>query len=151
MIIAILLMAAITTFFWILYKSGLVKICPICAGVSGTWLLMTLGILSGYLSVENKLIVAMLMGMTVVGIAFKGEEKFQWAQGSLFNWKAPVIIFGLPLAYFLFVRMSYWTVLADLLILSFVTYFFFIKPDGGEKHYDDRHVNELEKQMKKCC
>ncbi|MEK7190231.1 MAG: hypothetical protein AAB661_00500, partial [Patescibacteria group bacterium] len=54
------------------------QICPICAGVSLTWLWMLFGMGLGFLSVEKyQMVIAILMGGSVIGIVNKLEEKWK--------------------------------------------------------------------------
>lgn len=82
MIIAIISILSLTSIVWVLNKILLIKICPICAGVSLTWLWMLLGMGYGLLSIEKyQLITAILMGGSVVGITNKIEEKYKILKG----------------------------------------------------------------------
>ena len=145
MITAILLVLVITLIAVALNKLLPFKICPICAGISGSWLILTAGILLA------RWPIAMLMGGTVVGIAFQGEAKFNWAKKGIYMWKAPVIILGMPVAYWLFQNMSLTTLAVEILILSVLIYFFFIRSSHAGKNIDGHHVVELEDKMKNCC
>lgn len=151
MITAILLVLAITLIAAALNRSLPFKVCPICAGVSGGWLILTAGVVLAHWSGDYKLPIAMLMGGTVVGIAFQGETKFDWAKKGFYIWKAPVIIFGMPAAYWLFVNMSLVTLVFEFLVLSALIYFFFIRSPRSGGHADNHRVIELEKKMKNCC
>ena len=78
MIIAIISIFVFTSAVWVLNKIIPVKICPICAGVSLTWLWMLFGMGYGFLSVEKyQIVIAILMGGSVVGITNKLEEKYK--------------------------------------------------------------------------
>src|SRR3989344_6586399 len=127
MITAIILVVVITLIFSVLNKWLPFKICPICAGVSGSWLLLTAGIVLGRWSGDYKLPIAMLMGGTVVGIAFQGEAKLDWAKKGIYVWKAPVVIFGMPMAYWLFKNMNPATFVIEVFLLAVLVYLFFIK------------------------
>lgn len=151
MITAILLVLVITVIVAVLNRSLPFKICPVCAGVSGSWLILTAGIVLARWSGDYKLPIAMLMGGTVVGIAFQGEAKFDWAKKGIHMWKAPVIILGMPVAYWLFKNMSPITLMVEILVLAILMYYFFIKTSGTSRHVHDRHVIELESKMKDCC
>ena len=156
MITAILLVLVITVIVAVFNRSLPFKICPICAGISGSWLILTAGILLARWSGDYKLPIAMLMGGTVVGIAFQGEAKFDWAKKGIYMWKAPVIILGMPVAYWLFKNMSLTTLVIEILVLSVLIYFFFIGSSlrGSASKLaivDGRHVVELEDKMKNCC
>src|SRR3989344_2309817 len=77
----------ITTLVWFLNKVLSRKVCPICAGVAGTWIWMLIGILTNQLSVISyQLLVGILMGGSVVGIAYQLEKRL--SAGSA-GWRAP--------------------------------------------------------------
>ena|SRR3989338_3890342 len=73
-----------TLLAFLVRKYSPVKICPICAGVSLTWIWMLLGMGYGFLPVEQyELITAILMGGSVIGITKAIQEKIRpWATGS---------------------------------------------------------------------
>lgn len=78
MIITIISIFIFTSLVWGFNKISPIKICPICAGVFTTWLWMLLGMGYGLLSVEKyQLIIAILMGGSVIGIVNKLEEKWK--------------------------------------------------------------------------
>lgn len=89
MIIAILSVLILASIIWVLNKILPIKICPICAGVSLTWLWMLLGMGYGLLSVEKyQFIAAILMGGSVIGIVNKLEEKWRgYKKNKLLNSK----------------------------------------------------------------
>jgi len=77
-IIAVVSIVVFTVIAWAMNKKLPIKICPICAGVSLTWLWMLLGMGYGLLSIEKyQLITAVLMGGSVVGITNKLQEKYK--------------------------------------------------------------------------
>ena len=126
------------------------KTCVICAGVSLAWLTLTALMLSGFLASSFYfLITSMLMGGTVVGIAFQGEKRFKWAK-NLFYWKAPVIIVGFIIAYLLLTNISWAAFAIELALLGFLTYFLFPKPSAG-KSPQGESVSELEEKLEDCC
>src|SRR3989344_2590488 len=50
-------------------------LCPICSGVSATWLFLTAFVIAGFLEREAFMpLVLLLMGGTVVGISYQGER-----------------------------------------------------------------------------
>ncbi len=78
MITAILSILILTCVVWVLNKKLPFQICPICAGVSLTWLWMLFGMGLGFLSVEKyQMVIAILMGGSVIGIVNKLEEKWK--------------------------------------------------------------------------
>ncbi len=139
-ILSALILWMITLFSWYLRRRFGWKICPICVGVSGTWLLLSIGIVLGNFSQDFKLPVAMLMGGTIVGIAMQGGRVWPWAQKSIFYWELPVILVGMPIAYFLFVRMSLLTTLGEIMVLGLLAYLFARKM-----------TVEPDERMKSCC
>jgi hypothetical protein len=148
---AILLMTAITIIFAVLNRTWRWQVCPICAGVSGSWLILTAGIVLARWSGDYKLPIAMLMGGTVVGIAFQGETKFDWAKKGIYTWRAPVIILGMPIAYWLFKNMSLMTLVIEIVTLAILMYSFFIRSYKVSKRKNGKHITELENKMKNCC
>jgi len=141
----------ITGTVWVLNKVSPVWICPICAGVSGTWLWMLAGIFSGQLSITNyQLLTGILMGGSVVGIAYQLEKRLPAGRSPLL-WKTIFIPFGFAAVYSLiFHRWIGFSILAVFLALLAI---YFLAPDGA--HFGDKKENkkvaEIEKKMKNCC
>jgi hypothetical protein len=128
------------------------NICPICVGVSSLWLLLTVGIVWGFLSPDQFIVpIALLMGGSVVGIAYLGEKKFRWASDNQKFWKAIVIIVGMTLAYILVSNISKTTLFIELIMMFYLAYLFFIKTPNLQHENTSKHVEEIEKQMEQCC
>lgn len=146
-IIAVLSIFLITGIGWFAKKALLVeKICPICIGVSGTWLWMLIAKLLGF--EIDLLIPAILIGGSVVGIAYQlakrvPEEKalalkiiiipagfFTAYQLVMFNWAA----FGISAA-----------------VIAVAVFVFFKITAPHSDGRKDKEVEELEKKMKDCC
>lgn len=128
-------------------------ICLICVAVSSLWFTFSIGIAWGFLSPLVFLIpTSLLMGGTVVGIAYLGEKRFSWAAKNPQSWKSSVLLIGMPMAYILVSRLSKLTVLIELIILLNLAYLLFIKtskPHQAEK--SDNQLGKIEKQMEQCC
>ena len=61
-----------------------IRICRLCVGISSLWLILSAGVALDYLSVRTFLIpITLLMGGTVVGIAYQGYS---------LRWKTIVIV-----------------------------------------------------------
>ncbi|TAL19275.1 hypothetical protein EPN90_03855 [Patescibacteria group bacterium] len=119
------------------------RLCPICAGVSGTWAWMLVVRYFG-VTVEPA-ILAMLLGGSVVGVTYQLEKRLP-AGRSLVLFKALSIPAGFLLAYALI--WNWWPVFfAGLLILAAVYFVFHRKPEAGES----QEVQDLEKKLKNCC
>ena len=117
------------------------EICPICVAVSGTWLILTALVLSGYLNSEIFLpLISLLMGGSVVGVAYQvGKRK-------------PIIIsVGMLLAFWAVRNLSFKVFLLEFAVLAILAYFLFVKRDGGDKPGDPKTRELLEDKMKNCC
>lgn len=178
-------MAIILTIISILIITGIVylvnkflpfKICPICAAVSLTWLLISLGISGGVLfSGEWLLILGILMGGTVVGIAYQFEKKIAWLRERGVLSKLLIVSAGFLLVYFTLINMSFSVILFELLILGILAYVLFIRngipPESARKidgtggfaasapvssvpaasSEDEQKVKDIEKRLEDCC
>lgn len=145
-----ILVAFLLFLVWIFNRLTGFKICIICAGVSLSWLTLTALILGGLVSSSLFLTpIAILMGGTVVGIAFQGEKKFKWAQ-NLFYWKAPVTIIGFSIAYLLLANMSWAAFTIELVLLGILAYVFFPQPAIALPQ-TKRNISEVEKKLEDCC
>ena len=77
MIIAIVSIFILTSIVWGLNKKLPVQICPVCAGVSLTWLWLFFGMWFGLLPVSGyEFITAILMGTTIGGIVTELKKMF---------------------------------------------------------------------------
>lgn len=116
-----------------------IKICPLCAGVSILWLSLSVGMVLGFLPTSNfQLPTSMLMGGTVVGIAF---------QRNSLRWKTTVIIIGMPLAYLLLVNLNTTIVIIEFVILVVFAFVLFYRKIPA----DNDRVRSLQEKMKSCC
>ncbi len=129
-------------------------ICPLCVGVSSLWLLLSAGMAWGYLAPAIYLVpAALLMGGSVVGIAYLGEKRCRWAQQHPLEWKSIVVGIGMPIAYLLVTHLTPMTVISEFILLLIIAYLFFIKRPMravGEPN-DNGNVQEIKKQMEQCC
>ncbi|KKT29069.1 hypothetical protein A3I36_00215 [Candidatus Giovannonibacteria bacterium RIFCSPLOWO2_02_FULL_45_28] len=117
-----------------------IKICKICAAVSGTWLILTALILARYLNAETFMpLVLLLMGGTVVGIADRAKTQ-----------KPLIIGVGIILAFWAVRNLSFWVFILELAALFALAYFFFAKPQQ-KISADNPKPNELEEKLKDCC
>ncbi|HXF44389.1 MAG TPA: hypothetical protein VNK70_02925 [Candidatus Paceibacterota bacterium] len=153
MIYALILIAAFTGLTWFANRVFPFRICPICAGVSLTWILLSAGVLGGVLPISDyELTIAMLMGGTVVGIAYQGEKVFRWAEESIFRFRVPVIVAGFGLAYAAIRNIGWVGLAAEVIVLAVVLWVYFVAPylKSGPKA-DPGEVKKLEEEMKNCC
>ncbi|OGF64469.1 hypothetical protein A2661_02925 [Candidatus Giovannonibacteria bacterium RIFCSPHIGHO2_01_FULL_45_24] len=117
------------------------RICPICSAVSGTWLILTALVLAGYLPSETFLpLIALLMGGTVVGIAYRFEKQ------------RPLIIGAGMLLAFLAVRnMTFPVFLLELVVVAGLAYFLFFRKIETAEPQNKKARESLEEKMKRCC
>ncbi len=141
-----------TGIVWLAKKYTPIDVCPICAGVMLTWLILLIGITTGLLPTEKyQLITSILMGGSVVGLAYKLEEKIK-ADKSLLLWKILFIPIGFALTYSLVLFQLIQSFIL-LLILGIIT-ISFLKLDGikvESKSEENKKVEELKDKMKNCC
>jgi len=153
----ILLILVITGLVWMLNKLLPFKLCPVCAGVSGTWIILTALMLADILPTTSYILpIAILMGGTVVGIAYQGEKSLSWVKHYPVGWKLTAMVIGFPLAYGAVQYMSWATFSIELAVLTGLMYSFFIRrgpsaaphvPHSG----DAPNVQKIEKGLEQCC
>lgn len=125
------------------------KICPICAGVSGTWIWMLTLKFLGY--EINLAILSMLMGGSVVGIAYQIEKKLA---GGFYGWRTPILwkIFFIPVGFVAVygILEELWIVfsLAVLFLVLVATFFVLPREISGQSK---AKIDELKEKMKSCC
>lgn len=145
-IISIFVLAGLA---WLLNKMLALSICPICAGVSGTWIWILAARFLGY--PVDLLIPAILMGGSVVGIAFQVEKKlhvgFVGWRTPLF-WKMLFIPVGFALVYS--VLLQWWGMVSVLFVFLLAILFIFLSPQP-ERRGDNKMAADIENKMKNCC
>lgn len=157
MLYIIISILVITGVVWLVNKLSSLKICPVCAGVSGTWIVLSVLILTGVLHHPSDMLrLAILMGGTVVGIAYQGEKKLRWANDNPIFWKLIVVGLGFPAVYAAVQYLSWATLTAEFVVLGVLMYAFFIRkgrpPESHLPHRTDvPNVQKIEKGLEKCC
>lgn len=121
-----------------------VPICPICVGVSSTWILLLIA-RQFDLFVVDIIVPAILMGGSVVGIAYQADRLLPNSNNSL-TWKIFFIPFGFLFVYSFLV--SSWSYLLLSLVLIFLTVAWFWNDKSGAS---SSSVKTLEDKMKNCC
>ncbi len=156
--IAITSILGITAFVWLVNRILPIRICPICAGVSGTWLGLIAAYFLGY--PVDLIVPALLMGGSVVGIAYQLEKKLpvrhslsKRGGGESAGWRTPLfwktlfIPAGFIAAYGILVNQ--WSMLVAACIFLFGLSFLFLSPRTNVNK--NKKVEELEEKMKNCC
>ena len=148
-VITITSILGVTIVVWLANRILPFQVCPICAGVFGTWV----GLLAAYfLGYPIDLVVpALLMGGSVVGVAYQLEKKLlveptDW-RTPLF-WKTIFIPAGFVAAYSILIQWwgTFFVVYIFLLLVSFV----FLSPRKQNAVHTGT-VEELKKKMEDCC
>lgn len=131
------------------------KVCPICAGVSLTWLWLLAGLfLVGWFGFpSDPLIIAILMGGSVVGLAYAFDKKNLTGDKKKYElfWNLIFIPTGFAAVYYLLNFKWKNFFLADLIMLS--TYLYFLHLARRQKSNDKVNpaIKELEDKLKDCC
>ena len=144
-VVALASIWAITLLAWAAARTLGWRLCPICAGVAGTWLWMLAARQLGS-GVDTSLL-PLLMGGSVVGIAHQLEARLP-PDRSPVVWKGVVIPIGFGAAAAL--DRGRWGLLALALAALAVAAMLWLRPRSAAA-IDSATVDRLEQQMKKCC
>jgi len=148
MIIAILSILILTGIVFILNKKLPVQICPICAGVSLTWLWMFFGMFLGKLLVADYQVpAAILAGGTVVGLMSKLEGSIK--RKFILIWKIIFVVSGFTAVYSLV--NGRWGMLVIGVITDIAITFVFKTYGEEKKELDSKNLTKLKKKMENCC
>lgn len=135
----------LTTLAFAIQRLTRLPLCPICAGVAGTWAWLLAGSWYG-MSVDPAL-PALLMGGSVVGITYQLERRIRPHRSPLLM-KTAFISFGLLVAYALLAR-SWLMGLAAVVGIIAATVFFLAPPRHAPGGSGARE--KLEKELEDCC
>jgi hypothetical protein len=144
-LITIISILAITGLAWLARKLLPFAICPICIGVSVTWLWMLAARLAGFEFDISML--AILVGGSVAGIGDQLEKHLPRGRSPLL-WKTLFLPTGFVAAYGLVV--PHWNSLAvAMAALLLITAVFFVpRHQPGQ---NSAIIEKLKEDMKKCC
>jgi hypothetical protein len=123
-----------------------IKICPICVVVSGTWILLL--ILRYFGQPIDLTLIALLMGGSVVGIAYTLEKKLPAGRSGM-AWKFISIVGGFILVYG--VLSAWWVLMSVGAIGAVVAGVVFLRAGKASPVADSKPAKELEDKMKQCC
>lgn len=146
--IALISILAIAGAVWMIGRVSSVKICPVCAGVSGTWIWMLVVMSAGLFPTSDfRLLTSILMGGSVVGVAYQLEKSVRGDMPILL-WKILFIPAGFVGVYgFITGDFKLFLFAAVFLVLLFVI---FIKSFARHAK-GNQTVEELKDKMSKCC
>ena len=145
-LLSIVVLAALASGANLLLHNRL-KICPVCAGVFGTWLWMLVAHLFGV--PVNVTVAALLLGGSVVGITTKLESRFPENRAKVV-WKLLPILLGMVAAYGLMTSQSVLLVFGLIADVA-LTWIFLPRPSGGRTAISEARRQDLEQKMKHCC
>ncbi len=146
LVTAIISIFAIFGAVWLLNKIMPFKICPVCAGVAGTWLWMLTGKFFGY--TVDTVVLTLLMGGSVVGIAYQIEKHIPTTRSPVF-FKLLFIPIGLIAADSLIAFR--WTHFLVALLAMLVVSLEFLNHPKPHSQTESKKVEELKKRMQNCC
>ena len=153
MITAILSIVIITIVIWLAQKIFPFEICPICAGVSLTWLWLLVGMrLNLLLIVDYQLITAILMGGTAVGLMSKLEKVIK--PKFLLFWKTFFVVLCFIAVYSLI--SADWILFSVSTVLAVTSTFVFKTKNTSLEQQElndgeSTHIKQIDEQMKNCC
>lgn len=148
LVITIISIFSIAFAAWLAGKILPFRICPVCAGVAGTWLWLLAGIYLNLLKTENwQLIIAVLMGGSVVGVAYQTAKRLLSSKSEVL-FKALFIPSGFVAVYGLL--MYWWLLFYAAIVFSAILALLFLRKRGNEKAANKR-VEEIKKRMEDCC
>ncbi|MDP2655768.1 MAG: hypothetical protein Q8P17_04595 [bacterium] len=138
---------AITLSVWLANRILPFTVCPICAGVFLTWVGLVGAYFFGY-TIDLR-VPAILMGGSVVGIAYQLEKKFHGQpQGARMLWKVLFMPAGFVAVYA--VLNQWWG--AFLFAAAFLAALaIWLISSSGRADSHEETVQDIEKSMKDCC
>ena len=140
------LIVGITLIVWGFSRLTTIAVCPICAGISGTWLILLSASMFG-VAVDLR-IPAILMGGSVVGIAYQLEKRLREGRSALL-FKALFMPAGFLAVYA--ILLSHW-MLAIVALTALLAIALTYREGAGKKSDATKgQVEELERKMKDCC
>ena len=137
--------AVLTAFAFAIRRLARVPLCPICAGVAGTWAWLLLA--SWYGVSMDPVLPALLMGGSVVGITYQLERRIRPGHSPLLM-KAVLMPLGFLAAYALLARV--WPLgLAAAVGIVAASAFFLFPPRAAPGGHGTRE--RLVKELDDCC
>jgi hypothetical protein len=150
----LLLAAALGSILVLTALAGLLRralwpsLCPLCAGVAGTWMWLLAAHWSG-LEVDLR-VPALLLGGSAVGLANLGEKRLAGARaGAVLPWKVAVVVTGFGTAALLLAASWAGVAVGAVLLAALLALPALLAP--GAPQGPAPHEEELLAQLRKCC
>lgn len=150
-----LIFLVVSFFFFAIFSRQLSKvigrkICAICFAVSSTWLLL---LILRHLDYSiDPLLLAILMGQSVIGVSYTIQDRFS---GFEYLWlvRVGLIVFG---TYFIYSFLTNDNVLSFIFILFILALGFFSLPSiefaaTELKKKEKKALEQLQERLKDCC
>lgn len=139
----------LTALAFLVRKSAASWLCPLCAGVAGTWLGLLGAHLAGF-TVDLRL-PAILLGGSVVGLAAQGEKILaNRSETYQLVWKTLFVTIGFATAWFV-INLAWSAVAIGLVALGVITLLPWVGMSAQGTTGRPGHVERLKEQMKSCC
>jgi hypothetical protein len=134
---------------WLLHRTILPRLCPLCAGVTGTWVGLLAAHWTGF-QIDLR-VPALLLGGSVAGLAGLGETAMtRFSPGQVLAWKTSFFASGFFAAYALLSEAWTATVLGSLLLIALLGIPWLKAPRPAEGAAPQRREGLL-KHLKNCC
>ncbi|KKW17247.1 hypothetical protein A3C86_01325 [Candidatus Kaiserbacteria bacterium RIFCSPHIGHO2_02_FULL_49_16] len=155
--VTVISILAITALVWLANRFLPFAVCPICAGVFLTWTGLLITHFLGYQI--NLIVPALLMGGTVIGIAYQLapleawpltglKRKFRGSSDALLLWKALFIPAGFAAAYSALLQL--WSALILITVFLVLISTLFLSSNSRTDSREES-IEEIENKMKDCC
>jgi hypothetical protein len=139
----------LTTLAWLLRRAVLPRLCPLCAGVAGTWIALLAAHWTG-MELDLRL-PALLLGGSVVGLAGLGEAALAGrSPGAVLAWKAVLVTTGFATAYALLLPVWSGVVAGAALMAALLAVPWLIAPPSSAGAGTEGQASLLAK-LKNCC
>lgn len=146
LVIAIVSLCVLALFASLAARRLRLTICPVCAGVAGTWLWMLAAREAAAFAVDPT-ILAVLLGGSAVGVTHSITSRLPQSRSRQF-WKALLLAGGFALAYAL--ALASWTLAATAAAQFALTAALALRRDSAPAR-DEGAIEILQERMKKCC
>ena len=148
--ITLLSILALTALAWLLRRVMLPRLCPLCAGVAGTWMGLLAAHWTGGDMVDLRL-PALLLGGSVVGLAGVGERLLTArGPGAVLAWKTAFVVTGFATAYALLLPAWPAVALGGALLPALLGLPRLVTPGASPTGVSDRQAQVLS-SLKNCC
>ena len=147
LLITITSIALVTLAAWLLRTKLSLNVCPPCAGVAGTWLGLLVALKLDLVSPEGyELLIASLMGGTVVGIMYKVDRLIN----SGLSWwgKLLMMMVGFSIVYIV-LESNYWYLILIFVVpvVTLLVKLFYPRP----KLINKKKASSLKADLSDCC